>query len=63
MKLQQDAETKAVIAFLRSAHYHLMDNKRYWNDSGDIRASKILCVLASDMQHGYVRGGNWWEAL
>ena len=60
---QCDAQTKGVIAFLLDAHYHLMENRRYWSDDGDKKASKILCVLASDMRHGYDRGGNWWESL
>lgn len=36
-------------AILLRAHYHLMDNPRFWYEKGLIDASRILCVAASDL--------------
>jgi hypothetical protein len=33
-----------------SAHYYLMSNRRFWYEKGLQDASKILCVIASDMR-------------
>jgi hypothetical protein len=35
---------------LIAAHYHLMANPRFWGDKGDIDASRILCVIASNLR-------------
>ncbi len=35
---------------LLNAHYHLMDNKRFWYEKGLMEASMILCVIASDLK-------------
>jgi hypothetical protein len=35
--------------FLLNAHYHLMDNSRFFYDKGIIDASRIFCSLASDI--------------
>lgn len=44
-----------VVKFLMDAHYHLMKDKKYWNDPGEIDASRILCVTASDLRVKKVR--------
>lgn len=31
-------------------HYYLMDNPRFWYDKGIQEASKICCVIASDLK-------------
>jgi hypothetical protein len=37
-------------ALLLAAHYHLMDNPRFWYDRDLKDASRILCSLASDLR-------------
>ena len=38
------------LEFLLHAHYHLMDNPRFWYDKGLIQASALLCRAASDLR-------------
>jgi hypothetical protein len=33
------------------AHYYLMKaNRNFWSDKGDMEASRLLCVAASDLR-------------
>ena len=48
--LGKSMSKEQIIKLLLRAHYHLMDNPRFWYDKGLIEASKILCVRASDMR-------------
>ena len=38
------------IELLMHAHYYLMRDRRFWYDKSLIDASRILCVLASDLR-------------
>jgi hypothetical protein len=49
------------VNLLRRAHYCLMKSPRYWSDAGDMEASKILCVIASDMAAGFERPPGWFR--
>lgn len=40
----------SAIETLMRAHYHLMDNPRFWYDRGLLEASKVICVTASNMR-------------
>jgi hypothetical protein len=43
-------EAMSAIEMLMRAHYHLMDNPRFWYDRGLLEASKVICVTASNMR-------------
>ena len=45
-------------ALLLRAHYHLMDDSRFWYQPGLIDASRILCVNASDLRIEIENGGD-----
>jgi hypothetical protein len=52
-----EKETKiAVRNFVLRAHYHLMDNSRFWYENDLKTASKILCVIASDITLELLKG-------
>jgi hypothetical protein len=57
---RQPPPPRRAIRRLRRAHYRLMDRPQFWYDRGDMQASKILCVIASDLQAGWDRPGRWW---
>ncbi len=43
-------------SLLLRAHYHLMDNPRFWHAKGILDASRILCVQASDFNLEILKG-------
>ncbi len=47
--LSNDSSLSEIHAFLLRAHYHLMDNPRFWYENGLKDASRILCSIASEM--------------
>lgn len=39
-----------VISKVLRIHYYLMESPRFWYDPALIEASKVLCVIASDLR-------------
>lgn len=42
--------------FLLRAHYHLMDNPRFWYEKGLMEASRLFCTRASDLNIEILKG-------